>query len=75
MFFSSNWSFRPLEVGDPEERPHEFVRNSTVETEAKGNVEVETVLRKRFWMKCRRNVEENLNISGWDRRKSSKGFG
>ena len=75
MFFSSNWSFRPAEVGDPEERAHELVRNWMVETEGEGNVEVEMELRERLWMKWRRNVEEILNISGFDWRNSNKGLG
>ena len=51
-----------MEVGDPEERAHEFWRNWMVETEGEGNVEVEMVLRKRLWMKCRKKEEEILDI-------------
>ena len=59
MFGSSNWSFRLAEVGDPEERPHELVRNWMVEREGEGDVEVEMVLRKRLWMTLWGSNEEN----------------
>ena len=48
-----------MEVGDPEERAHEFWRNWMVEREGEGDVEVEMVLRKRLWMTLWGSNEEN----------------